>query len=205
MLKNKKIIFAIILCLFPIIYGSFFYNKLPEMLPTHFNFQGDIDKYSTKFSVIYIQPLILSIITLFMYIMTKLDPRKISTNNKALVISFFIFPLVSNLMVVLSITKGFGYSYSVPKIVLLVISIIFILLGNYIPKVPKNYILGFKMPWTLEDEDNWIKTNKVGGICFIICGIMGIISIFTNMYIFFIGVVILVVFPTIYSYYIYKN
>ncbi|WP_067143564.1 SdpI family protein [Oceanivirga salmonicida] len=207
MKKYKNIIIAAVLCLLPMVYGTIIYNKLPEMLPSNFDFSGNIDAYTNKFNIIYIMPLILAGITILIYFMTRLDPRKVNSNNKLLMVSIFTMPLISNLIIIITILVALEYSLNVSKIMTLILSIMFIILGNYMPKAHKNYTIGIRLPWTLDDEENWNKTHKFGGICFIILGILGIISMFFNIgaYIIFIVMILINIIIMAYSYYIYYN
>jgi uncharacterized membrane protein len=49
-----------------------------------------------------------------------------------------------------------------------VLGLYFVMLGNYMPRVQHNYHMGVKTPWAFADEDNWKKTQRVGGyvLCF---------------------------------------
>ena len=44
-------------------------------------------------------------------------------------------------------------------------------LGNYLPRVRQNYTFGIKTPWALEDAENWRRTQRFGGVCFMVCGL----------------------------------
>ncbi len=35
----------------------------------------------------------------------------------------------------------------------------------------KNYTLGIKTPWALDDPDNWRRTHRFGGACFMVVGV----------------------------------
>ena len=47
----------------------------------------------------------------------------------------------------------------------------FIGMGNYLPRVRQNYTLGIKTPWALDDPDNWRRTHRFGGACFMVVGV----------------------------------
>lgn len=42
------------------------------------------------------------------------------------------------------------------------------LLGNYMPKIKRNYTFGCKTPWALHDEWNWRLTHRFCGTAFVI-------------------------------------
>lgn len=88
------------------------------------------------------------------------------------------------------------------------LGLLFLVLGNYLPKVRQNYTVGIKLPWTLNDETNWNKTHRlagklwvVGGLALFIFGLFGI----ENGSIIFISLAVILVVPMIYSYRLFKN
>ena len=48
--------------------------------------------------------------------------------------------------------------------------VLFIFLGNYMPRIKQNYMFGCKTPWALNNEHNWNRTQRRGGIVFVIMG-----------------------------------
>jgi len=88
------------------------------------------------------------------------------------------------------------------------IGILFVLIGNYMGKVRQNYFVGFKTPWALANEDVWNKTQRVGGLMFVLTGIVFIIEAFLKWYllpIFIIVMILTVILPILYSYWVFKQ
>ena len=56
--------------------------------------------------------------------------------------------------------------------------LVFIIIGNYLPKCKQNYTVGIKLPWTLNSEENWNKTHRLAGYVFMLCGIMQIVDVY---------------------------
>jgi uncharacterized membrane protein len=86
--------------------------------------------------------------------------------------------------------------------------ILFIIIGNYLPKIKQNYFVGIKIPWTLTSVDNWDKTHKFGGKCFMICGLVILLEafFFWNAPVIIFGTIFLsAVLPIIYSYTIFLS
>ena len=44
------------------------------------------------------------------------------------------------------------------------------------PQVKQNYSFGCKTPWALNDEHNWNRTQRMGGIVFLIMGIAFLVA-----------------------------
>lgn len=61
-------------------------------------------------------------------------------------------------------------------IMLVLIGLLFVALGNLLPKVPKNFIVGIKTPWTLANEAVWQRTHRLGGWTFVLSGLIMILK-----------------------------
>ena len=107
-------------------------------------------------------------------------------------------------------TKSAGENLNITKILLPFIGIAFSLMGLFMPKLHQNYFAGFKLPWTLENIDNWNETHKVAGKVWLYGGIAQAVGtlILPNAagIIIFLGLVlIMVIIPTVFSYRMFKN
>ena len=90
-----------------------------------------------------------------------------------------------------------------------VIGLLFLVMGNYLPKTTRNRTMGIKLPWTIGNDENWQKTHRLGGRLWVVGGAIMIVSAFFPIEIS-IGVLVAVIamsalIPTIYSYQLYKK
>ena len=76
----------------------------------------------------------------------------------------------------------------------MLVGILYLILGNFIPKVKPNYSIGFRIPWALNDSDNWYHTHRFGGKCMVIGGIAMIAL-----------VIVPCILPVVYSYMFYRK
>ena len=71
----------------------------------------------------------------------------------------------------------------------MIVGIVFVVSGNYLPKSRQNYTIGIKLPWTLADVDNWNKTHRLAGALWIAAGIFVLVRPFlpirTGLWFFF--------------------
>lgn len=205
--KNKDVIFIALLCLLPLIYGFFMYDKLPEMLPTHWNFKGEIDGYTSKFSAIVYLPLALFAATLFSGFVTKEDPKNAENKPKIIRLSLVMLPIFSNILVISSMYIALGNKLNITMLIKLFIALVFIILGNYMPKLKRNYTIGIKTPWTLHDDEIWQKTHRLGGKIMILQGLLILVTLLLNNSYLFFAIICFSLIPLIYSYllYLYKK
>ena len=88
----------------------------------------------------------------------------------------------------------------------LVMGVLFLIIGNYMPKCKQNYTIGIKIPWTLDNEENWNKTHRFAGFLWVICGIAIMITGFLGSFWIFLPIALLMVIaPIVYSYLLHKK
>jgi uncharacterized membrane protein len=158
------------------ILSIYFYPGLPKSVPAHFNIDGIADRYSSKlFTVLaflglaVLLYLILTFIPFFDPFWKKIQRRySLFLLLRDFVLLFFLFLY---LLVILSAKRG-----RLPKNALGIgIGFLFILIGNYLPRLPRNFFFGVRVPWTLASETVWRKTHILCGWAFVVSGILVII------------------------------
>lgn len=206
MIKNNKIKFIIssIIILLPMLFGIIVSDKLPNKIATHWNFNGEVDGWSSKNFVIFFIPLFLLALHITGMIITSLDKKSNNQNKKILNIIFFICPAVSLFAGGFSYAHALGYQPQVALFAPIFLGFVFILIGNYLPKTTQNKYMGIKIKWTLENEKNWNATHRFGGKLWVIGGIILILSALlptlASMITMFSLIIALVLTPIIYSY-----
>ena len=189
-----------------IIFNAIFYSKMPDQLPTHWNFEGQVDKYGSKFDAMIMTPGFLTIMNLFLCFMLDNDPKNERQNNFLMTIGKMSMPIIMSVVYIITVLSGLGREVNTSVIISLFLGTLFIAIGNYMPKVKRNYTMGIKLPWTLNSDENWRRTHRLGGICFIIVGFSLILSVFLKSEIVFLVPLFLgAIIPTIYSYYLYTK
>ena len=99
-----------------------------------------------------------------------------------------------------------GHKVDVEIIMPLFMGALFVIIGNYMPKCKQSYTMGIKLPWTLNDEENWNKTHRMAGFLWVIGGVIIMASAFLgSFWLFFVVLIPMVVVPFVYSYTLYKK
>lgn len=187
---------------------------LPDQMPMHWNFAGEVDRYGSKYTSALLTPL-LGIAMLFLFpLFRKIDPRSTnyekfeSTYNvlqSAILAFFFLIHLAI-------IGAGLGYEVSVPRLIQLSLGLLFLVIGNVMPRIKPNYFTGIKTPWTLADETVWARTHRFAGWSFVLGGISMIlfsliyplINVTAGIVIFIMIVFSVSLLPVFYSWLIYQ-
>lgn len=178
MFKKKTDIYNFIIILVVISITIVLYNKLPDQIPMHWNFAGEVDGYGSRLVGSFMIPFLMITIWIGMNYLPKIDPRKdnykkfsgsYSIVNSVLITFFFIIQMVVLL-------TSLGSDISINKIIPLLIAVLFIVIGNYLPKAKSNFFYGIKTPWTLSSDISWRKTHRLGGKLFILSGVIIILT-----------------------------
>ena len=201
---KRTLIISSIITLFPIIIGLILWPQLPEEIATHFNASGVPDDYSPKIFAVVGLPLLLLFAHWLAVAAVIADPKKNNISPKVFGVIMWIIPILSLVMCSVTYLYGLGMDIKIEIICVLLLGVSFILFGNYLPKCQQNYSIGIKLPWTLEDEENWNKTHRLGGYLWTLLGLSIILGGFLNCsWIILPAIISGCIIPTIYSYTLY--
>lgn len=205
--KNlPKLIITSLITLIPIIIGLILWDNLPDQVPVHWNINGEVDGFATKTQAVFVMPLVLVVFHWICFFGTNLDPKKKNINDKMFTLVLWIIPVISLLCNSMVYATALGHKISVEIIMPLFMGALFVVIGNYMPKCKQSYTLGIKLPWTLDDEENWNKTHRLAGFLWVIGGVVIMASAFLGKFwLFFVVLVPMVIIPTVYSYILYRN
>ena len=197
-----KIIISSIITVLPIFFGLAVWNKLPEKIATHWGPDGNPDGYSGKLTAVVLLPLLVLAINWLCIFFTAIDKRNKGQNKKVFGLVFWICPIVSVMLSCFTYMQAFDMKFSVGGICIVLLAVLFIIIGNYMPKCKQNFTIGIKIPTTLNSEENWNATHRVAGVVWVICGILLLPLVFLPERLLpfaLIAVIPAILIPTIYS------
>lgn len=210
---RKTIVITLVLTLFPVLVGLLLWNRLPEKMPTHWGLSGQVDGFSPKAQAIFLMPCIMAVGQIVMAFCIFADPKKQNIHRKPLLLSLWILPVVSILVNGASYLIALDVKISMTAVMLLMLAILSVGLGNYLPKLRQNYTVGIRVAWTLADADNWERTHRFTGklmvfnglLIFVLTLLSRVIGDTTSLLLAIILVGISSIVPILYSYLIYKK
>ena len=209
-MKNKMkltTVLTTIVCLIPFIAGAVLYKSLPDTMVTHWGADGTPNGWAPKYVAVFVMPGILLLVNLLMPLLLKMDPKYENMDEKVLALILWIIPVISMFCAGVTLAEAYGVESKVEIIAPMVIGVLFVAIGNYLPKANQSYTVGIKLPWTLNSEENWNRTHRLAGFLWVIGGIVMIVT--TLLGIGFAGVfaviVLTAVIPMVYSYMLYRK
>lgn len=190
-------------------YIAWAYPALPDPMPTHWNAAGQPDDYTAKSAGAAILAAVPLFVMLVFKIIPAISPHGYRTESftgvlNALMTASVVFGCVVS---VAAIRAALGAEHNMSTIVMVSVGVLFMIIGNFLGKVRKNFFLGIRTPWTLASDEVWAKTHRLGGWCFVIAGaIMAIGSVSGPRIGWVIGLVVTVALaPVVYSYFAYRR
>lgn len=169
---RKKLVITVMVCLLPMIVGMICYRKLPEQMPIHFNIQNEPDRYASKNFALFGMPLIMAIVQAVIFTISNcVKPLKESDKPKVIKIVEWIIPVLTVLIYVIMIEVSLGSSVYVGKSVCFILGILFLVMGNYMPKMSYEKSGKFIHPKP-KDEKSFRKMTKILSYSFIGLGIL---------------------------------
>ena len=201
----KLLILTSILILLPMLVGVILWQNLPATLPSHFDLEGRSNGFSSKPMVVFVIPLLMLALHLFAILVTSLDPKSHNVASKVKHLIYWIIPVTSGMVQLSVYGSVLGFMNNVTQIGLVFIGTLFLVLGNYLPKTKQNYTVGIRLPWTLDNEENWNRTHRLAGKLWVIGGLLILFNVFLRweMLYVLVGLLLLMVLvPTFYSYWL---
>lgn len=179
-MKDKKLrIVNYGIAIFMLVVIAILYPRLPEQIPTQWQFNGT-PNYSPKKEIWVIGGMFVIFAFLFDYL-PYIDPRRKNYQKFGRIYDFFCV----GIQIFLAIMAGIMLSESfypgriqAVKVIFALLSLLFLLAGNYLPKLQSNFYMGIKTPWTLSNDEVWRKTHRLAGKLYVGCGILTLISDF---------------------------
>ena len=207
-MKNKKtLVITSLICLLPIIVGALVYKRLPETIATHFDLNGNPDGWSSRAFAVFGLPAILLAVNLLLPFVLRADPKHENMSGALVNITIWTIPVLSLVCSGLTLGRALGYDVRIERVLPVFMGVLFILIGNYLPKTKQSYTMGIKLPWTLASEENWNRTHRLAGFLWVLGGVFFIVMSFIGWSVpaFVIPLSVMVLVPMVYSYLLYRK
>lgn len=186
------------------------YPFLADQVPIHWNVHGQADDFASKNVAALGGPLLVLGMWLLFELTARIDPRRPGLRHggremvyKALLPMFAALHLAT-------LAASAGLVENVTNVVVGVVGVMLVLLGNVLGKLRPNWFAGIRTPWTLENDEVWRRTNRLGARLFVAAGIVTVaMAVFASGTV--LGVTVLAsalvagLVPAVYSYLLHRQ
>ena len=161
-------------------FSAAMYSRLPEQIPTHWNMRGEIDDYSSRVWAAWLMPAVLLAMAIILPRLPAIDPRRQNYEKFRPSYDLVINAVMTLIAGMHGVTLGAALGWPVPimKITPIMVGVLFVVLGNVLPRARPNWLFGIRTPWTLTNDRVWERTHRLGGMTFVGAGLLLIISAF---------------------------
>lgn len=183
-----------------LIFTAVMLQFMPDSVPMHYNMAGEINRWGSKYENLLF-PIVILALSLFWHLFilhyekkaikstTEKESAEARSNAKVIKIVGVSMAAMFTVMqgVILfgaykEATAGAAHSaIDISKVSCILCGILFIVLGNFMPKTKKNHTAGVRISWSMYNDTTWMKSNRFGAVAMIAAGLLTIAtSVFTK-------------------------
>jgi len=161
------------------------YPSLPEKIPIHWNAQGEINGWGSK-PWAFLSPAIMVFMLGLLRVIPWLSPKHFEVDTFRSTYAFIVMLVMALFAFIhlLTLLPPLGYQIRTEKTLLAGMMLFFMLLGNVLGKVQRNFFVGVRTPWTLASERVWTETHRLAARVFVGTGALGFVSVLLGSSIF---------------------
>lgn len=217
MTKTKETLYKILTRLpLAVTLISFFF--MPDEVPVHFDLNNNVDRWGSKYELLILPFVIIVIGIVFLLAARHLDKKEDNGSNNFNVLTTVTIAILGLFNVLTYYTLYIAFTQiqdlGTPKInmfslLTFTFGIVFIIIGNVVPKTKMNHFLGLRTKWSMSSEEAWKNSQRFGGYALIITGVITIILSFVldgsaSLFAMVMLLLVMVIVDTVYSYFASK-
>lgn len=186
------------------------YGRLPDPVPTHWNLHGVVDGWTAKPFGPFVLPLAMLGAWIVLRFVPRISPKGFQVEGFRPAFEVMKVTILGVLLVITAAVHlaGMGHPVSVGRVAQGAVGVLFVVLGNYMGKVTRNFFVGIRTPWTLANEEVWSRTHRFGGRLMVLAGLVCLVAALLDVMsaAILIGAILLAaVVPVAYSYVVYRR
>lgn len=172
MKKNwKSMLIAAVIILLPMLVGVVLWDRLPDPMATHWDFEGNANGWTGRTFTVFGIPLVMLALHMVCLLVTESDRNSCGQNPKLKRIMYCVVPVVSLLLCGTIYPSALGMKMPMQTMALLFLGVMLLIVGNYMPKCTPNKWMGIRVPWTFESEENWTATHRFASRVYVAIGL----------------------------------
>lgn len=154
------------------------FRHLPDPMPIHWDVHGQVNGYGSRIVGAFLNPLIMLVIAVLIPVLPKIDPRGrnyekfgtayLTMMNATLTLMFVVH--------IFAISTALGMNVPIERVIPAAIGLLLVVIGNLLPRVRPNWMVGIRNPWTLSNDRVWERTHRVGGYLLMGLGVLLVLA-----------------------------
>ena len=155
------------------------YPELPARVPMHWNASGEIDGWGERHLLLIHAAFMVGMTALWL-VLPRISPQRFAVDGFESTWWFsgmLMVCLIAYLQCV-HLWAAFRPGFPMERAVLGGLGLLFVLLGNVMGKVRRNFWLGIRTPWTLANERVWYATHRLAARSMVAGGLLPLLAAF---------------------------
>ena len=167
---------------------------LPETVPVHFDAAWNPDRWGSRWELLLLPAILLILAAAWQPLLKAFEKKSAGaeddklrasaqTNGKAMGIAGIslaaMLTLVQAWLLLRVFRSASGVEVSVvvlDRLPFILVGLVFIVLGNIMPKTRRNGVIGFRIPWSMYNDETWRRTHRFGGCAMVAAGILVVLA-----------------------------
>lgn len=175
--KNKlKVIISSVIILLPMLVGIFCKDMLSDEVAIHWGIGGQADGFASPLVAFIVIPLIMLAIHWICMIISSVIGKREEQSDKVMGLMLWIIPTITLTTCGMVLATALGHTANIGALIYLIIGVMFIVIGNYMPKTKRSVTTGVKIKWTMANDENWAATHRFCGKLWVAAGLLCIIA-----------------------------
>lgn len=189
----KKIMWYV--AMIPVIVTSVVFTFIPDVIPMHYDLEGNVDRWGNKIESFIFPVVILAIVLFWQLLIRSFEKKEASAKDEKAqmeaksnarllgivgVVQTAMFGIMHFVSLYSSCMQAKEGLEKTPidsvKITCILLGVMLIILGNFMTKSKKNAMIGVRTSWSMYNDNTWRKSNHFGAISVIITGLLTIVT-----------------------------
>lgn len=147
-------------------------GRLPDPLPLLWSVDGTVIGSVPQPAGVLLLPLVHLVVTLFLVLAPQLDPGALRAPHGPRFYPLIVAIISAALLLATALihAAALGVPVNVPRALLGGSGLLIAVVGNYLGKLPRNYMVGIRTPWTLASDYVWERTHRFAAPLFVVAG-----------------------------------
>lgn len=155
--------------------SAWLYPSLPDVVPTHWNFEGEADGFGPKGVAAWLLPAIALGLLGFMGMIPWLSPKGFQVDVHGRAFSVLLVSLTALMVFIHLLSLAAAMRPGLPVGRTMVGGVMFFLgaLGTTFSGIKRNFFIGVRVPWTIASERVWDDTHRLAARIWVVGGFLG--------------------------------
>ncbi len=181
MSTRLTLIVGLALILIAVVFSLAVYNRLPDRMASHWGLNDEVNGTISRFWGAFLMPVIAAAMLALFLLIPSIDPLKANIATFRPMFNAFITALMVFLFYlhILTVLWNLGVQgFHMSTMLMPGLGLIFIFAGLMMRQAKRNFFIGIRTPWTLSSDRVWTQTHRIGGILFVMCGVIALLGVF---------------------------